>query len=136
MLLSDAHDLGQAGLGAGREAEPPCVLASDDTYFSNDLEHSATAAVLYATPPSPQHNTHHLCMGYVPGIYDNTAAAVIDHHTPYARWLGTGRWMECARMPGPEPDSKWVDRRLMLSRDRMLSSHGCCVRISGTAITL
>ena len=39
-------------------------------------------------------------------------------------------------MPGAEPDAKWVDRGLILSRDRMLSSHGCCVRIAGTAITL
>ena len=39
-------------------------------------------------------------------------------------------------MPGAEPDMKWVDRGLILSRDRTLSSHGCCVRIAGTAITL
>ena len=27
-----------------------------------------------------------------------------------------------------EPDTKWVDRGLIISRHRMLSSHGCCVR--------
>ena len=34
--------------------------------------------------------------------------------------------MECARMPGPEPDTKWVGL--------MLSSHGCCVRSADTAV--
>ena len=27
-----------------------------------------------------------------------------------------------------EPDTKWVDRGLIIFRHRMLSSHGCCVR--------
>ena len=27
-----------------------------------------------------------------------------------------------------EPDTKWVDRGLIISRHRMLSSHGCCGR--------
>ena len=29
---------------------------------------------------------------------------------------------------GAEPDKKWVDRGLITSRHRMLSSHGCCAR--------
>ena len=33
-----------------------------------------------------------------------------------------------------EPNTKWVDRGLIISRQRrMLSSHGCCVRTAGTA---
>ena len=57
---------------------------------------------------------------------DNTAAAVISHHTPHARWLEASRWS--ARIPEAEADTTWVDRGLILSRDRMLSSPGCCVR--------
>ena len=34
--------------------------------------------------------------------------------------------MECARMPGPEPDTKWDGL--------MLSSHGCSVRSADTAV--
>ena len=44
--------------------------------------------------------------------------------------------VECARMPGAEPDTNWVDRGLTVCRDRMLSSQGCCVCIARTAITL
>ena len=57
-----------------------------------------------------------------------TAVIAIGYHTPQARRLGTGRggWksegdiinvnrVECARMPGAEPDTKWVDRGLIHS---------------------
>ena len=30
---------------------------------------------------------------------------------------------------GSRHEVGWVDRGMILSRDRMLSSHGCCVRI-------
>ena len=89
--LSYAHDLGQAGLGAGREAGRPCVLASDVTFSyccvivassntqlccvvyhaslpaSQFLTHhiAVVCCMLYATPRCPQH-THstYLYMGY------------------------------------------------------------------------
>ena len=32
-----------------------------------------------------------------------------------------------------EPETKWVDRGLIISRHRMLSSHGCCMSTAGTA---
>ena len=38
----------------------------------------------------------------------------------------TGTHIEDARMPGPEPDTKWVGW--------MPSSHGCCVRSADTAV--
>ena len=42
-------------------------------------------------------------------------------------WLNCLMWpMECARMPGPEPDTKWIGL--------MLSSHGGCVRSADTAV--
>ena len=40
--------------------------------------------------------------------------------------------LECtwylASLVEAEPDTKWVDRGLIISRHRMLSSHGCCGR--------
>lgn len=50
----------------------------------------------------------------------------------------------CARMPGAKPDTMCGDRGLIISRDRTLSLHGCCVRtredverrIVGTVIIL
>ena len=51
------HDPGQAGLGAGRVAGRPCVLAT-----------TVIRTSMY-------------------GLRDSTAAAVIGHHTPHARYL-------------------------------------------------
>ena len=61
MWLSYAHDLGQAALGAGREAGRPCVLATMLIRTSMYGLRDSTAAAAAA------------------------AAAVIAHHTQHAR---------------------------------------------------
>ena len=77
---------------------------SNDTYvylafYSSDLEHSPTyycccCCVLYATPHYTRSIIPHYLLPiykYMYGLRGSTAAAVIGHHMPHARWLGAGR---------------------------------------------
>ena len=105
--LSYAHDLGQAGLGAGREAGRPCVLGSDVTfsYCCVIVASSNTqlcCVVYHASLPASQFLTHHIavvcCMLYATTrCPQHTHSAylymgsVVGHHTPHARWLGASR---------------------------------------------
>ena len=96
MWLSHAHDLGQAALGAGREAGRPCVLARIviRTFMYGLRDSTAAASAVIAITRGGArgdatlcacHNSDtyiHQCMGYV---RDSTAAAVIGHHTAHAR---------------------------------------------------
>ena len=59
-------------------------------------------------------------MGYV--LRDSAAAAVIGYYTANARYLRAAGQYECARIiQEAEPDTKWVDRRLIILDNRMES---------------
>ena len=82
--------------GRARVGATLCACHNNDTYlvfYGSDLEHLSTAAAAVCCMPRLVTlniiATTYLCMGYVTAL---TLAAVIGHHTPHARWLGTGRY--------------------------------------------
>ena len=134
MRQSYAHDLGQAALGAGREAGRPCLYCyhNNETYlvlYSSDIKHTPHARWLRAghryesvlefhnDPPSRLRSNNSEGKA---GVYVIRLGSTLPRDTLLERTWYLVSLVEAA------PDTNWVDRGLIISISNVIVARLLC----------